>query len=156
MTDNPNRKGFCEGNTEKCGVQTAYGKCPLFGVLGKPNYKDSKRRVKGCNDPVARGKRNRAKGDSKARKARKTLGIAGVNSRHEELWGGPVRMEVKAGAQVGPIATRFDLAERQSEMARPLGDTRPFIMVAMPEGTSEGIVLCRLSVFKDLLAGLEE
>ena len=152
MTNNLKPKDYCEGNREKCGLS----KCPMFGTLGKANYKDGKRRIKGCNDPVARGKRNRTKGDTKARKARQTLGIAGVNSRHEEVWGGPVRMEVKAGAQVGPIATRFDLAERQSEQARPLGDNRPFIMVAMPDDTSEGIVLLRLSVFRDLLAGLQD
>jgi hypothetical protein len=150
------RKGFCEGNQDKCGVQTAYGKCPLFGALGKANYKDGKRRVKGCNDPTARGKRNRAKGDGKARKVRKALNLQGVNSRHEEHWGGHIRVEVKAGAQISPITTRFELAERQSEMARPLGDTRPFAMVAMPDGQSDGIVLMRLSQFANLALLLEE
>lgn len=152
----PSRKGFCEGNTDKCGVETPYGKCPLFGALGKANYKDGKRRVKGCNDPTARGKRNRSKGDGKARKVRKALNLKGVNSRHEEHWGGSLRVEVKAGAQVNPIATRFKLAERQSEMARPLGDTRPFAMVAMPDGESDGIVLMKLSDFASIALLLEE
>jgi hypothetical protein len=100
------------------------------------------------------GKRNRAKGDSKARQARKKLGIAGVNSRHEEVWGGSCRVEMKAGKQVQPIATRFDLARAQSEAQRPIGDHRPFIMVAMPEGTSDGIVLMRLSDFVDTFGDL--
>ena len=59
------------------------------------------------------------------------------------------RVEMKAGKQVGPIHTRFELARLQSEEARPMGDARPFLMVAMPEGTSDGIVLMRLSDFVD-------
>ena len=70
-------------------------------------------------------------------------------SRHEEHWGGRCRVEMKAGKQVAPIATRFELARAQSEAARPTGDVRPFLMVAMPEGTRDGIVLMRLSDFVD-------
>jgi hypothetical protein len=154
------RKGECQGNQEKCRVQLGNSlKCPLFGNLGRP-AKDGKRRVKGCKDPVAVGKRNRAKGDNKARKARKALGLVGVNSRHEEHWGGDFRCEVKAGVQIQPIETRFKLAEMQSQMSRPLGDIRPFVMVAMPDGVNDGIALMRLSTFgqialllRDLEAG---
>lgn len=140
------RKGDCEGTQEKCNTTG----CPLYGNLGRAS-RDSKRRVKGCGDAVARGKRNRAKGDSKARKARKVLGIGGVNSRHEELWGGDLRVEVKAGAQIKAIATRFLLAEAQSEAARPVGDHRPFALIAMPDGTSDGLVVMRLSAFADYI-----
>jgi len=70
-----------------------------------------------------------------------------VNSRHEEVWGGSCRVEMKAGKQVQPIATRFEAARAQSELARPMGDPRPFLMVAMPDGSSDGIVLMRLSDF---------
>jgi hypothetical protein len=126
--------------------------CPKFGTLGRP-ARDGKKRVKGCGDPVARGKRNRAKGDSKARRARKVLGIAGANTRHEELWGGAFRVEIKAGAQVSPIATRFNQARNQSEQARSIGDPRPFIMVAMPDDERDGIVLMKLSDFGDLFGG---
>ena len=118
----------------------------MFGTLGTAG-KDGKRRVKGCGDPVARGKRNRAKGDSKARAARKKLGIPGVNSRHEELFGGRLRVEMKAGKQVGPIETRFMDAKAQSESARPIGDHRRFAMIALPDGTKDGIVLMLLSDF---------
>jgi hypothetical protein len=135
-------KAECEGNRDKCSAEG----CPLYGTLGKA-ARDGLRRVKGCDDPVARGRRNRAKGDSKARKARKALGIAGANTRHEEHWGGVCRLEVKAGKQIEPIATRFVLAEQQSEQHRPLGDVRPFVMVAMPDGMSDGLVVMRLSVF---------
>lgn len=151
MTENLKPKAECEGNREKCTLT----ECPLFGTLGAP-YRDGQRRVKGCGDPAARGKRNRAKGDSKARRARKQLGIAGVNSRHEEVWGGWVRVEVKAGAQVKPIDTRFRAAEEQSRAAKSMGDARPFAMIAMPDGTSDGIVLMRLSDFANLVTALGE
>lgn len=142
------RKGECQGDRERCNVAG----CPKFGTLGRVG-RDGKRRVKGCGDPRARGKRNRAKGDSKARRARKQLGIAGANTRHEELWGGDLRVEVKAGAQVGPIATRYFAAEQQSQQHRAIGDPRPFALIAMPDGTTEGLVVMRLSKFKELFGG---
>lgn len=145
------RKGECQGDADRCSLKD---KCPIFGLLGKPG-RDGKRRVRGCGDPRARGKRNRAKGDSKARRARKKLGITGANTRHEEHWGGHLRMEVKAGAQVQPIATRFHQAERQSAQAKAIGDIRPFVMVAMPDDTQDGIVLMRLSQFALLFGGQE-
>ena len=151
MTDE--RKGECEGDRDRCNVDG----CPRFGVLGRPG-RDGARRVKGCGDPRARGKRNRSKGDSKARRARKMLGLSATGNagtRHEEHWGGMFRVEVKAGAQVGPIATRFDAAAGQSEASKALGDIRPFLMVAMPDGRSDGIVLMRLEEFAMLVSVLE-
>lgn len=145
MTTQLPRKGECEGNQEKCSAT----RCPLFGGLGKV-ARDGKRRVKLCADPTARGKRNRSKGDSKARRARKQLGIGGANTRHEELWGGDLRVEVKAGAQVGAIWTRYLLAENQSKAQRSIGDPRPFALIAMPDGTTEGVVVMRLSAFAEL------
>lgn len=149
------RKGYCEGNQDKCYAENSHAKCPLFGTLGRP-ARDGKRRVRGCSDPVAVGKRNRAKGDGKARKARKMLGLTGVNSRHEEHWGGEFRCEVKAGVQIQPIETRFRLAEMQSQISRPLGDIRPFVMIAMPDGTNDGIALMRLSTFAQINLLLRE
>ena len=152
MEDALERKGQCQGSPDKCNLAN---RCPLYGTLGRP-ARDGKRRIKGCGDPVARGKRNRAKGDSKARRARKQLGLGGVNSRHEEHWGGALRVEVKAGAQVQPIETRFAQAETQSAQARSIGDIRPFVMVAMPDGMTDGIVLMRLSQFSILLEALQD
>jgi len=146
------RKGDCDGRRDRCTLGDA---CPKFGTLGRP-ARDGKRRVKGCGDPVARGRRNRAKGDSKARRARKMLGIAGANTRHEELWGGALRVEMKAGAQVSPIVTRYRAAEQQSDAARALGDIRPFVLVAMPDGDSDGLCVMRLSVLSDLLEIIRE
>jgi hypothetical protein len=145
------RKGECQGDQDRCSLKD---KCPIYGLLMKEG-RDGKKRVRGCGDPRARGKRNRAKGDSKARRARKKLGISGANSRHEEHWGGHLRLEVKAGAQVGPIATRFFAAENQSRQSKSVGDIRPFVMVAMPDDTQEGIILMRLSQFALLFGGDE-
>lgn len=145
MTDE--RKGECDGRRDRCTLGDA---CPKFGLLGRAG-RDGKRRVKGCGDPVARGKRNRTKGDDKARMARKRLGIGGANTRHEELWGGQFRLEVKAGAQIESIATRYRNAEQQSEQHRPYGDSRPFVLVAMPDGESDGLCVIRLSVMAQIL-----
>jgi hypothetical protein len=141
------RKGECQGDRDRCSLDN----CPLFGTLGRPDRKNV-RRIRGCADPAARGRRNRTKGDAKARRARKKLGLGGHLTRHEENWGGYFRTEVKAGLQVGPIATRFQTAKAQSDAAKALGDIRPFIMVAMPDGTTDGIVLMSLSEFSELTA----
>ena len=144
MTDD--RKGECGGNREKCTLDN----CPLFGTLGRAD-RQGVRRVRGCADPAARGRRNRSKGDAKARRARKKLGLGGHLTRHEENWGGVFRTEIKAGLQVGPIATRFQAAKAQSDAAKALGDIRPFVMVAMPDGTTRGIVLMDLDEFSDIV-----
>jgi hypothetical protein len=143
------RKGECEGNREKCNADG----CPKFGTLGRPG-RDGARRVRHCGDPAARGKRNRSKGDAKARRARKKLGLGGHLTRHEENWGGVFRTEIKAGNQVGPIHTRFKDAKAQSDAAKALGDNRPFVMVAMPDGTTDGIVLMLLSEFSEMMSAL--
>jgi hypothetical protein len=127
----------------------------MFGTLGRPD-RQGVRRVRGCGDPAARGRRNRTKGDSKARRARKKLGLGGHLTRHEENWGGRFRTEVKAGAQVGPIATRFQAAYAQSLAAKALGDIRPFLMVAMPDGTNKGIVLMDLDEFSEIASLIDD
>jgi hypothetical protein len=144
------RKGDCEGDQNRCNLAD----CPKFGLLGRAG-RDGKRRVRGCNDPAARGKRNRTKGDAKARRARHKLGLAATGragSRHEEHWTGFFRVESKAGAQVAPIAIRFYAAKRQSDASKAFGDIRPFAMIAMPDGTSDGIVLMTLTEFAELFA----
>ena len=82
MTDE--RKGECQGNQEKCNLEN----CPKFGTLGVAG-RDGKRRVKGCSDPAARGKRSRRKGLNKQRTARKRLGVAPSHKfgdGNEERW----------------------------------------------------------------------
>jgi hypothetical protein len=48
------------------------------------------------------------------------------------------------------------LAKAQSDAAKALGDIRPFVMVAMPDGTTDGIVLMSLSEFSELITLIQE
>lgn len=128
-------------------------KCGLYGTLRRP-WSDGTQCVKGCPCPRCLGKRNRSKGDSKARIARKKLNIAGANTRHEELWGGAIRVEVKAGAQISPAVTAFLKCEAQSEFARAIGDSSPFMAIWMPDGMTDGICSFRLSKAADIGAAL--
>ncbi len=141
----------CEGNTAKCSLALCGGSWgPAMGSYTGRAGKDGKRRIRACGDPTARGKRNRTKGDTKARVARVKLGLAApgkAGTRHEEMWEGDFRVEVKAGKQVGPIATRFYSARAQSNASAGVGDKRPFIMVAMPNGSADGIILMSLNDF---------
>lgn len=123
-------------------------------------------RCKAGNDPCTRtepcrsclGRRNRRKGSSKQRMA--LSAIAAPNPRygsqraHEENILGGLRAEVKAGQQVKAMTTRYLAAEAQSELARPLGDVRPFAFLAMPDGISDGLFVCRLSKLRDVVEAL--
>lgn len=120
-------------------------------------------RQKPCNS--CRGARSRRSGMRKQREARKALeALTGAEAArfagqlgNEESWALGVRVEAKSGAQVGPIATRFLAAEKQSAGSKATGDTRAFAMVAMPTGWgSDGIVLCRLTELGRLVEGLLE
>jgi hypothetical protein len=126
--------------------------CGLFGTLRKRPLNH----IRDCLCRQCMGKRNRSKGDSKARVARKALGLTGANTRHEEHWGGGLRVEVKAGAQVGPIWTRFRDARNQSEVQRPIGDNRPFAMVAMPDGQKSGLIIISLDDLAAFVAAIQE
>lgn len=131
--------------------------CGVFGTLRSRPWRDGVVCVsRGCDCPRCRGRRNRAKGDSKARKARKVLAITGVNSRHEELLGGALRVEFKAGGIIAPAFNAFMRCEQQSEQARPIGDTRPFAAVFMPDGSSDGVLACRLSQVAEVAAAVLE
>lgn len=143
-------QGECGGNRDRCTLDA----CPLFGTLGR-EARDGQRRVKGCGDPVARGKRNRAKGDRKAAQARRALNLVGPNTRHEELWRGGLLVESKAGAQVGPIWTRFLAARTQAEASRAIGDTRPFVMVAAPD-RGPALLIVELSNAHEVAAAIVE
>jgi NADH dehydrogenase/NADH:ubiquinone oxidoreductase subunit G len=101
-----------------------------------------------------RGARNRRSGMRKQREARKALErVTGAEAArfagqlgNEEAWSGlPLRVEVKSGAQVGPIWTRYAAAENQANASKAIGDARPFVMVAMGQKTSDGLALVRLS-----------
>lgn len=104
-----------------------------------------------CRCARCLGSRNSTSGKRKPNKSRKVLGLVGANTTHEEHWGGPIRTEHKSGAQVGPIWTRYQAARNQSEAARPIGDIRPFAMVAHPKGTSEFLVIVSSDQLADFL-----
>jgi hypothetical protein len=125
-----------------------------------PNFKPEKpARTETTNQ--RRGRINRQKGKRKQAAARRVFeDIFDVHASwhgkkgNEETWDHitSCRLEVKAGAQVGPMATRYLKAEKQSEAARAIGDVRPFVFVAMPDGWgSEGLFICRLSNLKEFL-----
>ena len=113
---------------------------------------------KGCVCPRCIGKRNKRKGQSKQAKAVTALGIprTSIHPGHEEFLGGLVRVEVKAGAQVKPAVTAYLRMEAQSELARPIGDHRPFVAVAMPDGASYGVVMIRTDRLDAAVAALAE
>lgn len=103
-----------------------------------------------------RGARSRRSGMKKQREARKALeALTGAEAAkfvgqlgNEEAWHGlPLRVEVKSGAQTGPVWTKYAAAEAQSEATRPIGDNAPFVYVAMGQRTSDGLVVFRLSQF---------
>lgn len=146
-------KGECQGNQDRC-VLGAMGACPKYGALGR-EARDGKRRVPGCGDPVAIGKRNRSKGDRKAAAARKALNLVGPNTRHEEHWRGHLLVESKAGAQVGPIWTRYLAARAQAEASRAIGDLRPFVFVAAPDNAPTLLVV-ELSKVLEVAAAIVE
>lgn len=104
------------------------------------------------------GRRNRRKGQVKQRQAKKLLGVPNARFRgadaHEEAWGGHLRNETKAGAQAGPVWTRFLLSEKQSEQNRAIGDARPFVATFMPDGVSDGLFVCRLSKLPEVVMAL--
>jgi hypothetical protein len=123
-----------------------------------PNFKPEKpARQETTNQ--RRGRLNKQKGHRKQSLARKALeDLFGAEAlfhgrkANEEAWTHlPVRVEVKAGKQVAPIETRFLAAEKQADTAKATGDPRPFVYIAMPDGMTDGLFICRLSTLKELL-----
>lgn len=99
-----------------------------------------------CTGPKCQGARNRRKGQRKQREVRKALMLRDEKWRgstgNEETWNASrLRFEVKSGKQVQPVATRYVAARNQSDAARPVGDTRPFVFVAAPDGTTPLVVV---------------
>ena len=126
--------------------------------MGQPN---SQKRMAGkcpntdklktkCDCRTCINRRNRSKGRRKQNLARKKLNIP--NNRfhgadaHEENWSTGLRVEVKAGKQVNPLATVFYKSKQQSDVSHRAfgGMGKPFIQVSMPDGTTKGIVSFQL------------
>jgi hypothetical protein len=159
MADNLKFKAYCQGDQSRC----KEANCPLFGTLGV-QARDGSRRIKGCGDAVARGKRNRRAGLSKQRVARKRLGVAPSNKfgdANEENWqDGVFANEVKAGKQIQPAVTVWTRIEDQVKRNQSdFGSLRkPARAILMPEGWgNEGLVMVRLSTWEETIRpALEE
>lgn len=141
--------GNCEGRQERCAADD----CPIYGTFQGKRWRDGRRRVKGCGDPVAVGSRSNRRGHRRQNDVARAFGIPARYD--EETLGGPVRLEVKSGARdSGPVVTRFALWEGQSEQARPLGDHRPFVAAAATGDRT--VVMFDLAHAHDVVAALAE
>lgn len=129
--------------------------CGLVGGLRKP-WRDGVQCVRLCRCRRCLGQRNRNKGDSKAREARKALRLPGVNSRHEELWGGPVTTEIKAGAKAKPVGTAYERERRQALQNKPLGNPRGFMPGYCPDGTRHTYFVIRDDELETIVFALAE
>lgn len=112
--------------------------------------------VKRCPCRRCDGRRSRQRGLKKQREARKAIGVPLARFHgqlgNEENWRHVFRVEVKSGKQVGAMG-QFVRAEKQSDANKAIGDARPFMFVAMPEGWgSEGLAIMRLSDFRTHIA----
>ena len=140
-------KMYCDGDQEKCSNKN----CRLYGIPMQRTWKDGLQRVKGCGDPVARGARSRRSGLAKQRVARKALGVAPSHKfgdANEENWCDPYfSTEVKSGAQVRAVNTFWTkcLAQIESGQHDFGGQKKIPRVVAMPEGSKDGLVVMRLS-----------
>ena len=114
----------------------------------------------GWSDNQKRGLTNKNKGRRKQNLARKKLKIPDTKFRsqmgNEESWQGEVRVEVKAGKQVQTLWTKYQKAKEQSDANTSIGDTRPFMFVAMPDGTSNGLVVVELDKLDEVVFALLE
>lgn len=114
----------------------------------------------GWSDNQKRGLTNKNKGRRKQNLARKKLNIPDTKFRsqmgNEESWKGEVRVEVKAGKQVQTLWTKYLKAKEQSDTNTRIGDTRPFLFVAMPDGTSNGLVVMELDKLEEIVFALIE
>jgi tRNA 2-selenouridine synthase SelU len=114
----------------------------------------------GWSDNQKRGLTNKNKGRRKQNLARKKLKIPDTKFRsqmgNEESWQGEVRVEVKAGKQVQTLWTKYQKAKEQSDKNVAIGDTRPFMFVAMPDGTSNGLVVVELDKLDEVVFALLE
>lgn len=94
-------------------------------------------------------------------RAKRLLGIPdkklGKDSE-EEFWDTKnIRLEVKSGKQANGTMTLFEKAESQSWDYELTKDEQRelFGLIAMPEGTKDGLFICRLSLIKKVVLELE-
>jgi len=85
-----------------------------------------------------------------------TASWAGKRANEETADHLPVRYENKAGKSNGAntIATHYLKAEAQSEAQRAIGDNRPFVATFSPDGMSDGLFVCRISMLPQIVEAI--
>lgn len=117
--------------------------------------------LRSCSCYSCRGRRNRSKGKTKQRQARRGLektfqtiaGPSAVSTSDEENWRLPVRAEIKSGGMAKTVDTFYRNTKTQADADKAIGDMRPFLAVAMVDGSTDGLAVIRLS---DLVQLFEE
>lgn len=115
--------------------------------------------LRSCDCFSCKGRRARSKGKTKQRVARRGLektfqavaGPTATSTSDEENWRLPVRVEVKAGGMAKTVDTFYRKTKAQSDVGAAIGDGRPFMAVAMPDGTTDGLAVMRLSQLRQLV-----
>lgn len=111
--------------------------CPCgCGRFGRP-LKTRSGHIRGCTCKPCLAGRNSQAGKRRHRGIARKLGAmqpGATATSEEERWNTPFRYEVKTGAQVGPIVTRYRNAREQSLGHKALGDPRPFAFIAAHDG----------------------
>ena len=123
--------------------------------IGQKNKKDTSN----WSEAQKRGRRSRNKGMRKQNEARKQLRIPNAKFRsnmgNEENWRGNLRFEVKAGKQIQTMWTKFLKMEEQSDNNLPDygANKKPFVGVLKPDGTSDGLIMFRISDLENVVTG---
>ncbi len=104
----------------------------------------------------------RVSGRASQDRAKQLLGVPdnklGKDS-DEEFWNTKnLRLEVKSGKQANGTMSLFEKAESQSWEFELTQDNPKelFSLLAMPEGTKDGLFICRLSHIKDIMLELKQ
>ena len=145
---------YAKTNQGDCGCG-----CGLYGTLKRAWSNGQQCVARRCKCKRCTGGASGKLGRRKQSKAATALGIprSSIHPGHEEHFGGALRVEVKSGkADTGPAFTAFLRCETQSEASRPIGDHRPFAAVLMPQDTSDGLLICRLSSLHEVVAAISD
>ena len=124
---------------------------------------DTKKRLDKLRKELVRqqNSNNRVEGRASQDRAKKLLGIPdsklGKDS-DEEFWNsGNLRLEVKSGKQVSNTFSLFEKAETQSwdyEVSKD-NPKELFSLMVMPNGTRDGLFICRLSQIEEIVNELK-
>jgi|TARA_B100001094_G_C17703956_1_gene564026 hypothetical protein len=126
--------------------------------------KSNKERLLKLKEELVRQKNSkiRVSGRASQDRAKQMLGVP--NSKlgkdsDEEFWNTKnIRLEVKSGKQTNSTMSLFEKAESQSWEFELTTDNPKelFSLLAMPEGTKDGLFICRLSHIKEVVLELEQ